>query len=138
MPAPRVPLPIRFAAKVAETETCWLWTGAINGHGYGHIKVDGRMVYAHRVAYEMSAGPIPAGLDLDHLCRNRRCVNPEHLEPVDRATNTMRGEGVTAKHSRQTHCKRGHPFDEANTYTFRTGRICRACRRARDAERRSP
>lgn len=69
---------------------CWVWTAASNGRGYGRIWVDGRPHPAHRVAYEIHVGPIPAGMEIDHLCRNRGCVNPAHLEPVTRRENLRR------------------------------------------------
>lgn len=109
---------------------CWLWIGRLNSYGYAEIKVDGspyRM--AHRVAYEAWVAPIPEGLQLDHLCRVRHCVNPAHLEPVTNRENTMRGENFTAVNAAKTHCKRGHEFDEANTYLWRNSRICKQCRR---------
>lgn len=121
----------RFWAKVTKTETCWLWTAYKSNGGYGRIKISGRMVPAHRVAYELLVGPIPAGLEIDHLCRVRNCVNPDHLEPVTRAVNTLRGTSPSAQHAVKTHCDNGHPFDAANTYLRPTGgRACRACGRA--------
>ncbi len=107
---------------------CIDYPGSVDRYGYG--KVGNKSKKAHRVAYEQAVGPIPAGLTIDHLCRNRRCVNPEHMEPVTRRVNTMRGDGPTARHARQTTCKSGHPFDEVNTYRWRGGRKCRACNRA--------
>lgn len=130
----RPDLPDRFWSKVNKTDACWLWAGQIDAYGYGTMKVDGKMRKAHRLAYAATAGPIPDGQDLDHLCRVRNCVNPQHLEPVSRVTNIMRGEGVSAERARQTHCKRGHIFDEANTYYWRTSRCCRTCRAAAAAK----
>jgi len=120
----------RFWEKVEKTPTCWLWTGAVNGNGYGNFNESGRYVGAHRVAYELVIGPIPADLTLDHLCRVRLCVNPSHLEPVTNGDNVRRGMSVPALNARKTHCKRGHPFDARNTYRRPDGsRQCRACRR---------
>ena len=133
----RTTLEERFWSKVQRSATCWLWTASRGGGGYGHIKVAGRMLKAHRVAYELSRGLIPEGLVIDHLCRNRACVNPEHLEPVTFRENIIRGVGYTAVQARKTHCNRGHEFTPENTYRWRDSgaRACRACRRvtAREA-----
>lgn len=120
-------LRLRFVDKVLVDESgCWLWTGSVDGPGYGKISADGVLIGAHRVAYQLFVGPIPAGLHLDHLCRVRACVNPAHLEPVTHRENTRRGGPYNAR-AQQTHCKRGHPFDEDNTYLWRRSRHCRAC-----------
>lgn len=137
MAGPRIALAIRFWAKVDKTSECWLWTGATTRGGYGHIKIDGQMQRAHRVAYELAGQVIPRGFDVDHLCRTRLCVNPAHLEPVTRRQNIIRGVGPTARHSRQTHCKRGHEFTPENTLAYRGWRVCRACQRARQSLRRA-
>jgi hypothetical protein len=126
----RRPLQDRFWEKVEKTETCWLWTAAKNDQGYGHIKVsDGEWAYAHRLAYELLVGPIPEGLELDHLCRVRNCLNPAHLEPVTGRENVLRSTSPTAINARKTHCPRGHEYSAENTYyTPREGhRQCRAC-----------
>lgn len=110
-----------------ERTGCRVWTGAVDGNGYGKLStVDGKSG-AHRAAYETWVGKIPAGLTLDHLCRNRRCINPAHLEPVTVRENSMRGIGLTARRARQTHCKRGHELSGPNVYVWRTSRICRTC-----------
>lgn len=123
------PVAVRFWAKVDKTPTCWLWTGAKTGSGgYGVIRLGDTLVRAHRFAYEAMVGPIPDGLVLDHLCRVRACVNPGHLEPVTTQENVLRGEGPAASRAKQTACKYGHPFDEANTRITKLGqRRCRVC-----------
>jgi hypothetical protein len=118
---------------------CWLWQLATNAKGYGVVGINGRMRLAHRVAYEVFRESIPEGLQIDHLCRVRHCVNPAHLEAVDCRTNLLRGRGPTAIKAAQTHCVHGHPFDEANTYLKPNNgtRVCRVCRNRRaEASRR--
>lgn len=88
------PIADRLWAKVDKSGECWLWKGAINEHGYGHMRSEGRFVRPHRVAYELLVGPVPEGLVLDHLCRTPACVNPAHLEPVTQSENLKRGIGV--------------------------------------------
>lgn len=116
---------------------CWLWTANKNRGGYGFIKIDRRNRSAHRVAYELSVGPIPDGLTIDHLCRVRHCVNPAHLEVVTKRTNTLRGTSPSAVHARKTHCTHGHKFTPENTYHWRGGRKCRACHRRLNAKWRA-
>jgi hypothetical protein len=114
----------RFWRKVDRTGECWQWLPPPKREGYGQfwVSVDVGMAYAHRVAFEATIGPIPDGLTIDHLCRNRRCVNPAHLEPVTRGENVRRGEA--AEHNRiKTHCPQGHEYD----IVTRNGR--RACQR---------
>lgn len=132
----------RFWAKVEKTATCWLWKGARTSHGYGTFVVDGRRRskkygMAHRVAYELVVGPIPAGLTIDHLCRVPACVNPKHLEPVSMSVNVLRGDAPTknaALNLAKTHCPQGHPYSGANLYVYPDGR--RGCRKCRNASRR--
>ena len=132
-----MPLRERFAARVAfspEPEGCWFWLGYHDKNGYGRVGHRGKNLWTHRVAYELWVGPIPEGLHLDHLCRNTRCVNPGHLEPVTHAENLRRGYGVSARNARKTHCAHGHAYDEANTGTTKAGgRYCKACAREKAA-----
>lgn len=111
---------------------CREWTAARNADGYGLIWQGNRSyVMAHRASYEASVGAIPAGMQLDHLCRNRACIRPDHLEPVTNRTNVLRGTGITAQNAVKTHCSQGHPFDEVNTYWRPdNARGCKTCRRA--------
>ncbi len=123
------PIPQRFWEKVNFTDSCWLWTASTNRYGYGQFRLAGRMIGPHCYAYEFCIGGIPAGLQIDHRCRVRHCVNPDHMEVVTSRVNTMRGEGPTAHNARKTHCKHGHLFNEANTGYYRTQRVCKACDR---------
>lgn len=128
----------RFLAKVAAPDAsgCLRWTGA-KTDGYGQIQFNGRLTFAHRIAYELKRGPIPAGLTIDHLCRVRACVNPDHMEAVTTRVNTLRSPtAVTAVNSRKTHCRRGHPYTPENTWLRvrndghgKTERWCRECMR---------
>lgn len=128
-------LPARFWAKVElGGGGCWIWTASRKPNGYAQIRSCGRTLYAHRVSYEALVGPIPAGLDLDHLCRVRHCVRPDHLEAVDRATNIRRGMIAEVNRRRaaaRTHCPQGHPYSPENTRFEKVGRSCRACSRSR-------
>lgn len=123
----------RFWAKVEKTETCWIWTGGISANGYGNFWDGTRQVGAHRFAYETFVGPIPEGLQIDHVkargCTTRACVRPDHLEPVTGQENQARSDATPAG---KVACPAGHPYDEANTYVNRQGkRECRACHRDR-------
>lgn len=128
-------LPERFWDKVSpEPMTgCWIWAAATSAGGYGTFTVHNRTVRAHRLAYERLVGPIPDGLQVDHLCRVRRCVNPNHLEPVTQRENLMRGEGSPAQNARKTHRKRGHLLAGDNLFIKPQGwRQCRICMRLWD------
>lgn len=126
---------------------CWEWAGCDGGNGYGKFYLEGKMRWAHRVAYQLEVGPILDGLTLDHLCRNPRCIRPSHLEAVTHQENCQRGlrgalhetgSDVNHHNANKEVCKWGHLFDEANTYIHPvTGRRwCRACARERQRGRR--
>mgnify|MGYP000502919220 CR=1 FL=1 len=125
----------QFWAKVDRSgDSCWLWRGYIGENGYGHCKISGRCM-AHRLAYELAWGPIGDGLHIDHLCKNRRCVNPNHLEAVTPRENNLRSASpawVTHRTGiHQSECRSGHPLSGDNLYLFPDGRRgCRACQRA--------
>ncbi len=122
---------IRLMAKVVKQEGgCWVWTGLTRA-GYGRIKDKGHMVSAHRATYEHFRGPIPAGLQIDHLCRNRSCVNPDHLEPVDNRTNAMRGSAPSIALYLKQRCSKGHDLSTGNYYVLKSrgARLCKECSR---------
>jgi hypothetical protein len=126
-------LPERIEARIKRLpETgCWIWTGALSRQGYSYISVKGRMFRVHRLTYEAATGSeIPAGLVIDHLCRVRSCVNPDHLEAVTPLTNWQRGKAPSVGHAMKTACPQGHPYDAKNTYTLRGKRRCRRCHAA--------
>lgn len=106
---------------VIDEHGCWIWQGGINNSGYG----------VHRAVYTLLAGEIPDGLQLDHLCRVRRCCNPEHLEPVTARVNVLRGDSFCADEAKRTHCPQGHPYDAENTYldVKNNQRQCHICRK---------
>jgi hypothetical protein len=119
-----------FWTRVNKTDDCWLWRGALNSSGYANVFWNGRQANAHRVSYELSVGPIPEGLQIDHLCRVRHCVNPAHLEPVTSKINTLRGVSPLAINSRKTHCQLGHELSGDNLRLEKSGsRVCRECKR---------
>lgn len=126
---------MRFVSPEPNTG-CWLWTGGLfGGTGYANIGVGGKSRGAHRVLYELHRGPIPTGMQLDHLCRQRSCVNPAHLEVVTNRENGRRGNSPPAIVARTNHCKRGHEFTAANTRPTKHGRSCRACESFRSKQR---
>lgn len=155
MPVATRPVEERFWEKVnkdgpipahrPELGPCAVWTRSLNGDGYGRFRLDSAtVVQAHRFAFEQEHGPIPVGLEPDHLCRNHPCVKvvadehgPAHIELVTRRTNILRGENHVARQMLATHCPRGHPYSAENTYTppNRRCRECRTCHRELERER---
>ena len=131
------PPEVRFWPKVDQSagpDACWPWLANVTWDGYGLFylgrDVDGRdhNIRPHRFAYQVVVGPIPAGLELDHLCKNTVCVNPAHLEPVTGAENKRRGDSFSGLNARKTECLRGHPFIAANVRINANGRrVCRTC-----------
>jgi hypothetical protein len=134
---------VRFWSRVniSYASKCWLWQGQATSNGYGVIgsgPKPAHNIYVHRLAWELEHGPIPAGLEIDHLCHVRLCVNPGHLAVVTHAENNRRSPTVSTMHANQTHCVRGHLFDEANTYRppgAPQSRRCRICDAERDRRR---
>lgn len=132
-PRRRVGVEERFWEKVSIPRDlitgCWAWSGARGSGGYGmHWIGDGVSRVAHRVAFQIVRGPIQEGLTLDHLCRNRQCVNPAHLDPCTAGENASRSPNAPYwVKARQTHCKRGHEFNDSNTYVKSGRRSCREC-----------
>jgi hypothetical protein len=122
----------RLSRHTVDPDTgCWNWTGRLSTYGYGVVKVDGIAEGAHRFYYRSLVGPIPDGLVLDHLCRNPRCVNPAHVEPVTQAENLFRGESPTHVANRTNVCLQGHPLEGENVMCSNGRRTCRICARAR-------
>jgi len=124
----------RLWSRVIKTSDCWIWTGAKNSYGYGQIHKDGKNVYVHRVSFEIHKGPIPKGLVLDHLCRVRHCLNPDHLEAVTNQENMARApKGMLGGNRHKTHCIRGHSLFGPHVRIDKNGaRVCRKCRKIRD------
>lgn len=118
--------------RIEKTDACWLWRGMSNTKGYGRIRIGGRHIAAHRVVYEKTIGPIPSGMQIDHLCKVTNCVNPEHLEAVTPAENNRRSASPSATNAQKDVCKRGHAF----TGRQQRGRRCLICESERHARKK--
>jgi hypothetical protein len=118
-----------FCLKFTTSDGCWQWHAGKSAAGYGMFNDGNGMKYAHRLMWVAAHGAIPSNLVIDHLCRNRGCVNPSHMELVTRGENVLRGVGASALHARKTNCPQGHPYSEENTYVRkdRKGRMCQQC-----------
>ena len=124
---------LRFQNKTVKDGECLRWIGSICSSGYGQISIDGRMVMAHRFSYEYHVRSLVPGEQLDHLCRNRWCVNHEHLEPVSSRENTRRGNNFVSEYMSRDHCSSGHKYTPENlTYRPSGARVCRECARERN------
>lgn len=131
----------RTMGYISKSDGCWVWLGKPANTGYGQIGFDHpkRVTRnAHRVVYELLVGEVPEGKQLDHTCRNRLCVNPEHLEPVTQRENLLRGSGIPARNAAKTHCINGHELVEGSYWSYgsRGGRQCKECHYARKKQNR--
>lgn len=124
--------------KIELTGFCWLWRGYVDKHGYGYASWEGKSPRAHRIVFETLVGTIPQGLQLDHLCRIRNCVNPCHLEPVSCKENLSRSHNTQATvNTRKTHCAQGHEYTPENTSQEKSQRACKTCKKIRAKARNS-
>jgi hypothetical protein len=134
---PDLPRCIECVTIQHHNERCWVWGGPVDRDGYPRCTVNGRQVFAHRFFYSVMVAPIPEGLDIHHLCHNRRCVSPAHLTPATRRENVHDSTSPAADNSRKTHCIHGHLFSPDNTCRRRDQRFCRTCDRERKQRKRN-
>lgn len=119
--------------KLQAKSRCWPWTGPLSGKGYGLIYRPGiKTLWAHRITWEALNGPIPAGLQIDHICRNHSCVNPRHMRVVTCRENVLAGNGHTAVNARKLSCLHGHALVPGNLYVHKGHRLCKTCRNFRN------
>lgn len=116
-----------FSKRHIDDNGCWNWIGSLCNKGYAQIQVNLQILMVHRASYELFIGPISGGMTLDHLCKNKRCFNPTHLEQVTNRENILRGNNRAAQQARQTHCKNGHKFNSENTRLWKNHRSCKIC-----------
>jgi HNH endonuclease len=129
----------KFWSNIEKTGSCWLWTAAITHEGYGSLTINNLKIYAHRFSYELHCGIIPGDLTVDHVCRVRRCVNPDHLRLLSARDNVLAGMGITAMNARKTHCNKNHELSGDNLYIppgRPNERHCRICKRLHDRKRK--
>ncbi len=120
----------KFWSRVKKSNNCWEWTATLDGRGYGKCYWKHKQLSSHIISYQLMVGDVPEGLELDHLCRNKKCVNPDHLEAVTHRENMLRGFAPSAIHARKTHCPQGHLYNGINLITYGTNRKCRICKNA--------
>lgn len=123
----------RFTAKIAVDGECWQWTAAMHPDGYGQFAFDGRSWHAHQIAARWSGRDVPRGFEIDHLCRNRACVRPDHLDVTTHRVNVLRGRGVGVRNAEKTHCRKGHPLARPHE---NGPRRCEPCFKARFSRER--
>lgn len=126
---------VRILRHIDRSSGCWVWCGRLKDNGYATIVHNKKCCYVHRVTYAHYKGPIPADCEIDHLCRNRACCNPDHLEAVPHLVNMLRGYTIIATNAAKTHCPQGHKFTPENTSMAKGCRSCRTCDRTRSSAR---